>query len=75
MRLNKTLATAASGLAFVCCASIASADVLFWSTQARPVEEAQAMRETVLQGAPSTVDYQPNEDGPWITRFQAEVQA
>ena len=51
------------------------AEVLFWSTQARPVEEAQAMREQVLSGFEAGVDYQPNEDGPWLTRLQAELQA
>ena len=53
----------------------AQADVLFWSTQARPAEEAQAMREQVLSGFEAGVDYQPNEEGPWLTRFQAEDQA
>ena len=40
-------------------AAPASADVLFWSTQAKPVEEAQAMREQVLARPSATaVDYQ-----------------
>lgn len=34
----------------------ARAAVLFWSTQARPVEEAQAMREQVMKGFPGGVD-------------------
>ncbi len=75
MNLKHTFAGAASGIAILCSTTAAHADVLFWSTQARPVEEAQAMRETVLAGAPETVDYQPNEDGPWLTRLQAEIQA
>ena len=75
MTLKHTLAGAVSGLAVFCTIAVAQADVLFWSTQARPVEEAQAMRETVLSGAPEAVDYQPNEDGPWLTRLQAEFQA
>lgn len=75
MTLRHTLAGAVSGLAVFCTVAVAQADVLFWSTQARPVEEAQAMREKVLSGAPATVDYQPNEDGPWLTRLQAEFQA
>ena len=53
----------------------AQADVLFWSTQARPVEEAQGMRDNVLSGHADAVDYQPNEGGPWLTRIQAELQA
>jgi len=63
-------ASAAIGLA-----STASADVLFWSTQAKPVEETQAMREQVLAGAGQKVDYQANDGGPWVTRLKAETQA
>ena len=51
------------------------ADVLFWSTQAKPVEEAQAMRSQVLGGHTEKVDYQPNDGGPWLTRLQAELSA
>lgn len=51
------------------------AQPLFWSTQAKPVEESQKMREQVLAGFPGGVDYQASDEGPWITRFQAEVQA
>lgn len=63
------------GLAFVLIAGTAQADVLFWSTQAKPVEEAQAMREQVLNGFDDPVDYQPNDAGPWLTRLNAELQA
>lgn len=56
-------------------AGAASAQVLFWSTQAKPVEEAQAMRDQVLAGFSSNVDYQPSDGGPWLTRLQAEIQA
>ncbi len=55
--------------------STAAADVLFWSTQAKPVEEAQAMRDEVLAGAGQKVDYQPSDGGPWLTRLQAELTA
>jgi len=75
MSLRHTLAGTASGLALVCLATVAQADVLFWSTQARPPEEAQAMREGVLSGFGEAVDYQPNEDGPWLTRLNAEKEA
>ena len=50
-------------------------EVLFWSTQANPVEEAQAMREKVLSGFDGEVDFQPSELGPWLTRLQAELEA
>jgi multiple sugar transport system substrate-binding protein len=66
---------AASGIAVFLAATTAQADVLFWSTQAKPVEEAQAMREQVLSGFGDEVDYQPNDGGPWLTRLKAELQA
>ena len=69
------LAGAVSGLAIMLGATWAQAEVLFWSTQARPVEEAQAMRDNVLKGFEGGVDYQPTEDGPWLTRLQAELEA
>lgn len=76
MSLAKKLSMAASGLVLMACATAAEAkDLLFWSTQARPVQEAQAMREGVLSGFDKPVDYQPNEDGPWLTRLKAELQA
>jgi len=53
----------------------ANADVLFWSTQANPVEEAQAMREQVLSGFEAGADFQPSETGPWLTRLEAEATA
>jgi multiple sugar transport system substrate-binding protein len=56
-------------------ANAAQAQVLFWSTQARPVEEAQKMREDVLKGFEGGADYQVADDGPWLTRLQAELQA
>ncbi|MEM1363521.1 MAG: ABC transporter substrate-binding protein [Pseudomonadota bacterium] len=75
MTIQRIFAGTVSGLALFAAMSAAQADVLFWSTQARPVEEAQAMREQVLSAFNEGVDYQPNEDGPWLTRLQAESQA
>lgn len=74
MTLNSRILGAASGVAIACTAFAAQAEVLFWSTQAKPVEEAQAMREQVLADA-GDVDYQPNDGGPWLTRLQAELQS
>ena len=70
----KKLTGAVSALALLIGVTAANAEVLFWSTQAKPVEEAQAMREQVLAGA-GAVDYQPNDGGPWLTRLNAELQA
>lgn len=53
----------------------AQAEVLFWSTQAQPVEESQKMRDGVLAGFEGGADYQASEAGPWLTRLQAELQA
>ncbi|WP_299154994.1 ABC transporter substrate-binding protein [uncultured Tateyamaria sp.] len=74
MTLLSKFFVAASSIAISCSAVAAQAEVLFWSTQAKPVEEAQAMREQVLSGA-GEVDYQPNDGGPWITRLNAELSA
>ena len=72
MKLNQTII----GLAIGCAVSVsASAEVLFWSTQAKPAQETQAMREQVLASSPSKVTYQANDGGPWLTRLQAEMQA
>ena len=75
MTLLSKITGAASGIAISCVAVAAQAEVLFWSTQAKPVEEAQAMREQVMSGFADGVDYQPNDGGPWITRLNAELQA
>jgi multiple sugar transport system substrate-binding protein len=53
----------------------ASAQVLFWSTQAAPIEETQRMREQVLSGFEGEVDFQPQEVGPFVTRLEAEIEA
>ena len=77
MNLRKATLTMAltMGVSAVGTQSAIAEDVLFWSTQANPVEEAQAMRENVLSGFEGEVDFQPSETGPWLTRLQAELQA
>ncbi|MFD0909862.1 ABC transporter substrate-binding protein [Ruegeria arenilitoris] len=75
MSIQSKLVGATSGLVLALVTNVAQAEVLFWSTQAKPVEEAQAMREQVLSGFEGGVDYQPNDGGPWLTRLQAELQA
>ena len=68
-------AAAAAALALTLAPATARAEALFWSTQAKPVEESQAMREQVLAGFEGGVDYQGMDNGPWLTRIQAEMQA
>jgi multiple sugar transport system substrate-binding protein len=75
MSIKLRAASALSAAAIVASTISVQADVLFWSTQAKPVEEAQAMREQVLGSHAETVDYQPNDGGPWLTRLNAELQA
>ena len=74
MHRNLT-AAAAAALALTLAPAAARAEALFWSTQAKPVEESQAMREQVLAGFEGGVDYQGMDNGPWLTRIQAEMQA
>jgi hypothetical protein len=50
MTFNFNFSGAVSAVALMVSASVATADVLFWSTQAKPAEEAQAMRDQVLSG-------------------------
>lgn len=75
MSLRKTLVIAVSGFGILAGAGAAQADILFWSTQAKPVEETQKMREQVLAGFGETVDYQGSDNGPWLTRLKAELEA
>ena len=54
----------------------AQQSLLFWSSQATPVTEAQAMRDVVLPDFEAgPVDFQPQDPGAFMTRIQAELQA
>lgn len=75
MTLKTTLRSGAAAAVLMLFAGPTLAEALFWSTQAKPVEESQAMREQVLAGFPGGVDYQGMDNGPWLTRLQAELQA
>jgi multiple sugar transport system substrate-binding protein len=75
MSFKRTLMGATAAIMMITTAGFAQADVLFWSTQAKPVEETQNMREQVLAGAGQAVDYQANDGGPWLTRLKAEIEA
>ena len=70
--IGMTLAGTAIGLL---AGTSLAAQTLFWSTQAQPIEETQAMREQVLSGFEGEVDYQASDPGTWLTRLQAEIQA
>lgn len=77
--MRKTLGLLASTTLAIAMAAFsagaANAQVLFWSSQAAPIEETQKMREQVLKGFEGGVDFQPQEPGPFITRIEAEMEA
>lgn len=52
------------GLSLLAAASVHADPVLFWSTQATPVNEQKDMREIVLKGSPVPVEFVTNNDGP-----------
>ena len=60
--MKKTLQLLGGAALALVLAAPAQAQVLFWSTQAAPVEETQRMREQVLAGFEGGVDYQPQDD-------------
>lgn len=50
-------------------------EVIFLSTQFTPVEEAERMRNTILGGFPGTVEFIPEDGGPFNDRVRAEAQS
>jgi multiple sugar transport system substrate-binding protein len=66
---------AAATVALSVSAGAANAQVQFWSTQAKPIEETQKMRDQVLKDFEGGADYQASDEGPWLTRIQAELEA
>jgi multiple sugar transport system substrate-binding protein len=80
MKTSKTstraVALAAAALAIGLHVGTAQAQgTLLWSTQASPVAEQKAMREQVLKDAPLPVEFLSNQEGPFLTRLNAELQA
>lgn len=76
-RFNGPLARVLSGfgLSLLATASVNAQSVLFWSTQATPVNEQKDVREIVLKNSPVPVEFVTNNDGPYFTRLNAELQA
>ncbi len=66
------LLTAGTLLTF---ATSASAEILFFSSQANTVEEADAVRNTVVSSFDDKVDFVSVQAGPWISRIQVEGKA
>jgi len=73
--MKAILASAGAG-AFLLTASLAAAqDVNFLSTQLRPVEEAQKVRQVLLKGVPGKVSYLVEEPPQFDVRMKAEGKA
>jgi multiple sugar transport system substrate-binding protein len=49
--------------------------VLVWSTQHVAVEEQKRMKEEVLKTTPVPLDFLASQEGPFLTRLNAELQA
>lgn len=50
----------------------ALADTVMLSTQLRPVEEAQKVRNVILKGFDGEVEFVPEDPGPFVNRVRAE---
>jgi multiple sugar transport system substrate-binding protein len=51
------------------------AETIFLSTQLRPIEEAQKVRNVILEGFPDQVEFIPEDAGPFLNRIRAEAEA
>src|SRR5436190_19125243 len=49
--------------------------LVFSSTQFRPIEEAEKMRQVILRGAPVGSEFLPEDTGPFTDRIAAEAKA
>ena len=62
-------------LAFLLASSLGLAQgVVFLSTQLRPIEEAQKMRQVILKGFSGQVQFVPEDYPVWLNRVLAEAQ-
>ena len=62
-------------LAFLLASSLGLAQgVVFLSTQLRPIEEAQKMRQEILKGFSGQVQFVPEDYPVWLNRVLAEAQ-
>jgi multiple sugar transport system substrate-binding protein len=50
-------------------------DIVFMSTQLRPLEEAQKLRDVILKGFPEKVTFVTEDAAPLTIRMKAEAQA
>jgi multiple sugar transport system substrate-binding protein len=71
----KTLARAAAIALLAGHAAFAAAQTTIVSTQLRPIEEAEKMRNVILKGAPDAVNFVPEDPNTYLTRMKAELGA
>ena len=64
MRSKRLLGLATAAVFMAGATAASAAPILFWSTQGTPVEEQQAIRDTVLKGFDGQVDFSPQDKGP-----------
>lgn len=50
-------------------------EIIFLSTQLTPIEEAEAMRNTILSGFDGSVEFVPEDPGPFVDRVTAEAES
>lgn len=50
-------------------------DIIFFSSQFKPIEEAEKMRKTILANFKGKVEYLPEDPGPFNDRIQSEAKA
>ena len=73
--LGKKAKVAFAALALLAGApSLKAQDLIFLSTQLRPIDEAQKVRDVILKGAPKT-SYVVDEPSPFTVRMKAEIEA
>lgn len=58
-----------------CFTAVAAAQTTIVSTQLRPIEEAEKMRNVLLKGAADPVNFIPEDSNTYQTRMQAELAA
>src|SRR5215467_2867066 len=74
MRFGKRIGAIALALVGSLLAGSAGAETVFLSTQLRPIEEAQKVREVILKDFKGPVQFVPEDTGPFLTRLKAEAQ-
>jgi len=74
MRFRFLVPLSAALLASTLAARVAAADTVFMSTQLRPIEEAQKMRDVILKDYPGKVTFVPQEPAQLPIRIKAEQE-